>query len=177
MTAALLQLVRLFWCEVNWCNCTGCVRTGLAVTLNHHFRSSQWSCEGIPVYSYSTAKRRLKAEVTQGFQMSGKISAKTVTDVSLPILICSPLIHFFFFSLSDRVQDVGVWRLHVARGLFHVSRLWEADRCRGLHPRQKQLLLCAVLWGQVCSTVQPLQEGEPGLMCRMIADVKHLMRS
>lgn len=45
---ALLQLVRLFWCKISWCNCTvqeACVRTGLAVTLNHHFWSSQHSCE------------------------------------------------------------------------------------------------------------------------------------
>lgn len=66
---------------------------------------------------------------------------------------------WFFFFVSYRIEDVGVRRLHVARGLFCVSRLWEAYRYRILHPRQKQLLLRALLRGQVCSSVQPLQKG------------------
>lgn len=44
-----------------------------------------------------------------------------------------------------------------------MSRLWERDRYRGLHPRQKRLLLRALLRGQGCPPVQPLQAGEPDL--------------
>lgn len=102
-----------------------------------------------------------------GLQMSGEDTNKQSQTSQFPSSSAPTL------SLSDRIEDVGVRRLHVARGLFCVSRLREADRCRGLHPRQKQLLLCAVLRGQGCSSVQPLQKGEPGLMCTTMVDVHH----
>ena len=130
-----------------------CVKTGLAATLNHHFWSSL--CVNTIRFhsSYSTVDQRNAPGVCK---CHSNISTNNRLS-SLPHLL--PLFHSSSVFSLLRVKDVGVRRLRVARGLFYVSQLREADRRRGLHPGQQQLLLRAVLRGQGGSSVQPLQQG------------------
>lgn len=148
----------------------GCVGTGLAVTLNHHLWSSQCLCERYQVLLVAARHGRDQRNAATWHRSFKSFINKQSKTSQFPPSSARSLCLFF----SRRIEDIGIWRLRVARGLFCVSRLREADRCRGFHPGQKQLLLCAVLRGQVCSSVQPLQKGEPGLACNMTdADHKH----
>lgn len=67
---------------------------------------------------------------------------------------------FLFFHPCDRFPKVGIWRLGVARGVFYVPGVWTAHWCPGFHPRQRAVLLRALLRGQVCPPMQPLQTGD-----------------
>lgn len=148
----------------------GHVRSGYVTA--YHAVLMHWSCSNLPVPKEVQPSHRI---TTFGFhrlrmnvirfhsslylQQRSKRSQELHMEKQQQTIKSFLLLALIFFFLSYRIEDAGVRRLHVARGLFRVSRLWEAHRYRGLHPRQKQLLLRALLRGKVCSSVQPLQKG------------------